>query len=307
MTLRLTGLIAATFTPLHPDGALALERVGPMVEQLLADGVSGLYVAGSTGEGVSLTTEERMAVAAAFEQAAQGRVPVVVQVGHNSLAEARRLAGHAQQIGAAAISATPPTYFKPETVEALVECLAEITAGAPGLPFYYYHIPMKTGVLLDMTELLRVGGSRLPTLNGIKFTSSAVHEFQAALEFDGGRFDALWGLDEMLLSALSVGARGAVGSTYNLAAPLYRRLIAALDRGDRAEAARCQSQSVAMVRAIVRFPGGIPAQKAMMKMIGHDCGPPRLPLKALDSDQTARLHQELTDIGFFQWGRSEAE
>src|SRR5436190_14860226 len=143
---------------MRADGSLHLEVVGPMVEQLLRDGISGIYAAGSTGEGVSLTSSERMEVAHAYVQAARGRVPIVIQVGHNSLAEARQLAAHAQRIGAAAISATPPTYFKPETMDALVDCLAEITAGAPGLPFYHYHIPMKTGVGFEMTELLRVGG-----------------------------------------------------------------------------------------------------------------------------------------------------
>src|SRR5262245_50584841 len=176
LPLRLTGLTAAVFTPLRADGSLHLEQVGPIVEQLLRDGVSGIYAVGSTGEGVSLTTEERQEVAAAYVKAAAGRVPVVVQVGHNSLAEARRLAAHAARGGAAAISATPPTYFKPETTDALVDCLAEITAGAPGLPFYYYHIPAKTGVAVDVTDLLRVGGRRLPTLHGVKFTSPALHE-----------------------------------------------------------------------------------------------------------------------------------
>src|SRR4051812_41480967 len=152
MPMRLRGLIAAVFTPLRPDGSLDLDRVGPLVEQLLGDGVDGIYAVGSTGEGVSLTTPERQQVASAYVSAAAGRCPVVVQVGHNSLAEARGLAAHAQRIGATAISATPPTYFRPDTLSVLVDCLAEITAGAPDLPFYYYHIPSKTGVTFDMVE-----------------------------------------------------------------------------------------------------------------------------------------------------------
>ena len=109
LPMRLRGLIAAGFTPLHADGSLDLDRIGPMVEQLLDDGVEGIYAVGSTGEGVSLTTAERREVAAAYVSAVGGRCPVVIQVGHNSLAEARGLAAHARRIGATAISATPPT------------------------------------------------------------------------------------------------------------------------------------------------------------------------------------------------------
>ena len=117
----ITGLVPATFTPLHPDGSLNLAVVEPMVEHLIREGVTGLYVCGSTGEGVSLAREERMAATEAFVAAARHRVPVVVQVGHNSIAEARLLAAHAQSAGAEAISATPPSYFKPPTLAALVD------------------------------------------------------------------------------------------------------------------------------------------------------------------------------------------
>jgi N-acetylneuraminate lyase len=307
MTSRLRGLIAAGFTPMRDDGSLDLDRIGPLVEQMLGDGVAGIYAVGSTGEGVSLTTAERQEVAAAYVRAVGGRGPVVIQVGHNSLAEARALAAHAQRIGAAAISATPPAYFKPGTLDVLIACLAEITAGAPDLPFYYYHIPSKTDVHLDMVRLLETAGPRLPTLAGIKFTAHALHEFQACAGVDDGRFDLLWGTDEMLLGAWAVGARGAVGSTYNFAAPLYRRLIQAFERGDLAEAARCQSLSVAMIRAVVRYPGGLPPQKALMQLIGQDCGPTRLPLVPLGPGDLAEMEAELARIGFFQWGRTRPD
>jgi N-acetylneuraminate lyase len=302
--MRLRGLIAAGFTPMRGDGALDLDRVGPIVGQLLDEGVAGIYAVGSTGEGVSLTTHERQEVAAAYVSAAAGRVPVVIQVGHNSLAEARILAAHAQNIGATAISATPPAYFKPDTLDCLIDCLATITAAAPDLPFYYYHIPSRTGVNLDMVELLQAARRRLPTLVGIKFTSPAIYEFQACVEVEDGGFDLLWGSDEMLLSAWAVGARGAVGTTYNFAAPLYHRIIQAFESGNPAEAARRQALSVSLVRSIYRVSGSLSAFKAVMKMVGQDCGPTRLPLEPLDTARETQLKDDLTRIGFFQWGRA---
>jgi N-acetylneuraminate lyase len=302
--MRLGGLIAAGFTPMRGDGSLDLDRVGPLVEQLLDEGVAGIYAVGSTGEGMSLAVEERREVAAAYVSAVGGRGPVVIQVGHDSLTEARGLAAHAQRIGATAISATPTTYFKPESLDVLIACLAEITAGAPDLPFYYYHIPGRTGVPLDMVALLEAARRRLPTLAGIKFTSPAVHEFQACLAVEDGGFDLLWGTDEMLLSAWAVGARGAVGTTYNFAAPLYRRIIDAFERGDRAEAARCQSLAVELIRAVSRTSGGLAAFKAVMRLLGHDCGPARLPLVAPVAERLAAMEADLARIGFFRWGRA---
>jgi N-acetylneuraminate lyase len=303
MAQPLAGLIAAAFTPLRADGTLNLDCVGPMTERLIREGVSAIFACGSTGESSSLTTEERQAAAKAFVDAAAGRLPIMVHVGHCSLAEARRLAVHAQQIGASAVSACPPWYFKPATVPILVDCLAEITSAIPGMPFYYYNIPSMTGVQLDMVDLLRQASERLPNFAGIKYTAPTVDEYLALLTFGGGRFNILYGRDEMLLCGLSVGAQGAIGTTYNFAAPLYRRIIAAFQVKDLAAAAADQARAVEMIRVVLRY-RGLSGMKALMGMIGDECGPPRLPLPPLSASEAAQMRKELEAIGFFDWGRS---
>ncbi len=299
-TSRLTGLVAATYTPLGSDGALNTAAVGAHVEHLLGAGVSGLYVCGSTGEGMSLSSEERQAVAAAYVQAAAGRVPVIVQVGHNSLADARSLAAHAQEIGADMVSATCPSYFKVGDVPGLIDCMAEVAAGAPELPFYYYHIPSLTGSAIDVVEFLRQAAGRIPNLVGLKYTDTRLHEFQECLELDDRRFDVVWGCDEMLLGALATGTRGAIGSTYNIAAPLYSRIIAAFDAGDLHEARRLQLLSVKMIRTIGRYPFH-PAMKAVLGMLGLETGGCRLPQGKLPEADIATLQKELEATGFFEW------
>ena len=302
MEYRLTGLIAATYTPMHEDGSLNLAQVPRMVDYLERAGVDGLYICGSTGEGMSLSGDERRAVAEAYVRAAKGRLKTIVQVGHNSLVESRQLAAHAQQIGADAASATAPSYFKVDSVEVLADCMAQVASGAPELPFYYYHIPSLTGVTLDMVDFLPIAAARTPNLVGMKYTAQEVHEYQACLGLDGGRFDILWGRDEMLLSALAVGARGAIGSTYNIAAPLYRRMMDAFDRKDIAEARRLQLRSIHMIRAIYRHPFHS-AMKQVLKMLGIDCGPCRLPQPRIGSTQVAQLKRDLEEMGFFEWCR----
>lgn len=300
-TARLTGLIAATFTPMHPDGAVNLDLIPPLVEHLIATGVKGLYVNGSTGEGPSLTTAERRAVAEAYVQAASGRIPVIVHVGHDSLAEARGLATHAAEIGATAVAAMPPAYFKCGTMEALVSTVAHIAEASPQLPFFYYHIPALNGYRFSMVEFLQTAPARIPNLAGIKFSDPNLCEYQACLEFDGGRYDILFGVDEMLLGAVAVGSKGAVGSTYNFAAPVYLKAIEAYRAGDVAQARAHHSRAVSLVRTVIAY-GGQPALKTMMSFLGLDCGPSRLPLVSLSADQKEALRRDVEKLGVLSLG-----
>jgi N-acetylneuraminate lyase len=297
---EIRGLVPAVFTPMHKDGSLNLDMAPALVEHLVRQGSAALYVNGSTGEGVSMTSEERKAVAEAFVRAVNGRIPVIVQVGHNSLGEAQALAAHAQAIGADAISAIPPNYFQPPAIDVLIDCLAQVTAGAPDLPFFYYHIPEKTGVNFDMVAFLRQAGERLPTLVGMKYSHTTIYEMQACANLQNRRYRIFFGSDEMLLSGLVGGAQAAVGSTYNFLAPLYQAIIAAYNQSDILEAQRLQGVAAELIRPIYRY-GGLPALKAMMSIIGVDCGPTRLPLRALSKAEIEDLRQDMEALGFFDW------
>ena len=302
----LQGLVAATFTPLREDRSLHLDAIAPMVDRLISQGVAALYVLGSTGEGASLTFDERCAVAESFVCAADGRLPVIVQVGSESLMQARNLAAQASRVGADAISAVSPVYFKPDSVETLVASMAEIAGGAPELPFYYYHIPAVTGVGVSAVEFLKLAEQRIENLRGVKFTSQNVFEFQTCVEYAQERLQIFWGLDEMLQYGLAAGAVAAVGSTYNFATAVYQRLLTAFAAGDMETVRQEQLRSQAIVRAFLPY-GPRGAQKAIMKMIGFDCGPSRLPVPTLTQTQYAALERELRDIGFFEWIKPLAE
>lgn len=295
---RIEGLLAALFTPFREDGSLNLALVPELVENMVQQGAAGIFIGGTNGEGPNMTVEERMELAEAFVRVADKRLLVMVHVGHTSIYESRKLAAHAEQIGADAISSVAAFYFKPNTVSALVSSMAEIAAAAPTLPFYYYHIPVLTGVSMDMIQFLELGSRKIPTLAGIKYTASTLHEYQACLGFDNGRYDILFGYDEMLLPALAVGCRGAIGSTYSFAACLYLRIIEAYRQGDMEKARTLQGQLINMIRIFVQYPP-IPAQRAIMKMLGYDLGPCRLPLQPLSSGEEDALQNQLAASGFF--------
>ena len=298
---RLHGLVTATHTPFHADGSLNVAAVEPQAAHLLKSGVTTVFIGGTTGESSSLTLDERRALAQRWSEVARGTaLRVVVHVGSSCLADARTLAAQAQQLGATAIAALAPSYFKPSSIDALIACCADIAAAAPETPFYYYDIPVMTGVSLPMPEFLEKARDRIPTLAGIKFTNADLMAYQLCLRADGGAWDVPFGFDEHMLGALAMGARGAVGSGFNFAAPIYARLIAAFARGDLAAAREEQFRGVRLIQLFAGY-GYMGAAKATMAMLGVDVGPARLPNNSLTPEQTAKLRGELETMGFFDW------
>jgi N-acetylneuraminate lyase len=300
-THPLHGLVAATHTPFHSDFSLDLSAIEQQAAHLLKTGVKAVFVCGTTGESSSLTVVERRAVAARWSEVVAGTpLRLIVHVGSNCLGDSQALAAHAREIGAGAIAALAPSYFKPRSIDTLVSWCAEIAAAAPGIPFYYYDIPSMTGVSLPTREFLEKGADRIPTLVGLKFTNPDLMTYLQCLQADGGRWDIPWGLDEWLLAALATGARGAVGSSFNFAAPIYTRLIAAFDRGDFSLARTEQHRSTQLITLLARY-GYMAAAKATMGMLGVEVGPPRLPNAAICTDQISKLRAELESLGFFDW------
>jgi N-acetylneuraminate lyase len=298
---RIQGLVAATHTPFHADGSLNLAIVENQAAHLQASGVGYAFIGGTTGESSSLTLEERRSLAGRWFEVTRGSaLKVIVHVGSNCLGDSSTLASQAQELGAVAVSALAPSYFKPANVSTLVSSMAQIAAAASELPFYYYEIPTMTGIALSPSDFLASAADRIPNLAGIKFTSSNLMEYQLCRASHDGRFDIPFGFDEMMLGALALGAKGAVGSSFNFAAPIYRSLIAAFVRGDLISAREEQMRSVQTIQRLASR-GYMGAAKAVMKMLGVDVGPARLPCGNLDDAQTQALRFELEQLGFFEW------
>ncbi len=300
MHAPLSGLIAAPHTPFHADGSLNLAPIPAQARLLARNGVRGAFICGTTGEGASLTGDERKRVVEAWVAARPPGLAVIVHVGHLSQGEACEFARHAQQTGADAVAALAPSFFKPASVGDLVSWSERVAAAAPQLPYYYYHMPAMTGVNHAAADFLREAEGRIPNLAGIKFTHENLMDFAASTQVAGGKYTMLFGRDEILLAGLAFGAPGAVGSTYNFAAPLYQRIIAAYQRGDLETARRDQLKSIEFIEVLGRH-GGLSAGKAAMKLIGLDCGPVRSPLRPLTARDEESLREGFEKIGFFEY------
>lgn len=292
-TPRILGLVAAVHSPFDASGALRLDTVEKQAEHLLSNGVGAAFVCGTTGESSSLTLDERMALAAHWVNVTRGSaLKTIVHVGHTCVADAAALAAHAEKSGAFACAALAPTFFKPPAQDELVETMRAIASGAPRLPFYYYEFPAQSGLTLSPSEFLESARARIPNLAGIKFTSVNLMEYQLCRAAGGGCFDALFGCDEILLGALALGAQGAVGSTYNFAAPVYLRLMAAYRAGDFESARLEQLNAVRLIQTLARH-GYMASAKFLMRLQGVDVGEPRLPNRKLNAAQQAELETKL--------------
>ena len=259
---KLQGLIAAPFTPMHKDGSLNLSIIPSYYNLLKENSVNGAFICGSTGEGVSMSVTEKKD---------DSSFTVMPLLGGTCIADCKDLALHAREVGLDAVSFTAPFYFKPANAETLAQCCAEIAAAVPDMPFYYYHIPVLTGVGIPMYDLLKAVDGKIPNFAGIKYTHEDFMDFLSCINFQNGKYDMLWGRDENMLPALAVGAKGAVGSTFNYAAPLYYNLIDAFNNGEMEKAQVLQQESIDMIRLLGKY-GGIATGKAYMKLLGLDCG-----------------------------------
>lgn len=295
---KIQGLIAAPFTAMDVEGKLNLSLVKDYYAFLKRNDIKGAFINGSTGEGVSLTLDEKKLHAEAWAAATKDddEFKVITLVGGTCLADCIDLATHAQAQGLYATAFTAPFYFKPN-VNALAEVCKIVADAIPGMPFYYYHIPVLTGVNVAMYDLLNAINGKIENFAGVKYTHEDFMDFLSCLSLENGKYDMLWGRDENMLSALILGSKGAVGSTYNYAAPLYNNLIAAYENNDFELARKLQQQSIDMIRLLGKY-GGIATGKAFMKLIGLDCGEFRLPVKNMTKERFELFKSDVDGVGF---------
>ena len=263
------------------------------------NGLVGVFICGTTGESLSLSVAERKQIAETWMQVKNPSLRCIVHVGHNCFDCSKELAQHAQSIGAQAIAAFPPVYYKPSTMDSLTHWFKAL-AVATELPIYYYNIPSMTGVNFPMRDFLEKLDD-LDNLAGVKYTHEDLYDFGRCLDFKPEKYDILFGRDEMLLSALALGARGAVGGLYNFAAPLFYRIIDAFNNGEPRTAQAFQQKARELANIYFKYGGSIATVKAMMKIAGLDCGPVRLPIKKVTEQQYARMKTELESVGFLDY------
>lgn len=287
------GVMPAIVTPLLPDESVNLPVLEKLIGFFLEQKADGFYVAGATGEGLALRKNERMKLAEA-SVAAAGDKPCIVQVASTDFSQAIELAKHAQAVGAKAISATPPLFFRydEQDVYNYYKALAE----AVDIPLIVYNSPL-AGFPLTPDFIARLFA--IDNITGIKWTSSDYYGVMKLKQLTHGQINLLNGPDEMLLMGLTAGADGGIGATYNFMFPLFRKIYDCYRGGDLAGAQKYQNEVTKMITALRAF-NTIPAAKAMLRYKGFEVGNAAFPLKQLDEQAQARVIEVMEGAG---WNR----
>lgn len=297
---KIKGLIDAPFTPFHEDGSLNLAPIPEYAALLARNGLKGVFINGSSGEGYMLTEEERMQLAEAWMAAVPEDFKVIVHVGSTSVMSSRRLAEHAQKIGAWGIGAMATPFPKIGSIEQLCRYCEEIASAAPELPFYYYHIPAFNGAFLSMYDFLKAVDGRIPNFAGIKYTFESLYEYNHCRRYQNGKFDMLHGQDETILPCLAMGgAQGGIGGTTNYNGRCLTGILEAWEKGDLEKARQLQDFAQDVIDVICNFRGNIVGGKRIMKLIGLDLGPNRVPFMSVTEEEEQELRRQLESIDFF--------
>ncbi|XP_017893357.1 N-acetylneuraminate lyase-like [Ceratina calcarata] len=214
------GLITPVFTPFNSDSArsLNLPIIAQYAQYLAKKQVTGVLVNGTTGEGPSLSTNERKLVAEAWANAVRTtNQHLMIQVGGTNLPDVLELAKHAEGIKADSILCLPELYFKPATQEELKDYLKLVGSAAPNTPLLYYHFPDMTNVTFHMGQCLQsLVGDEIPTFAGIKFTSPKLDEGAQAFRVNNKKYAVFLGNDQLITAATALGMDSFITTTSNL-------------------------------------------------------------------------------------------
>ncbi|XP_060598757.1 N-acetylneuraminate lyase-like [Ruditapes philippinarum] len=343
-SFKLDGLVPAVFTPMTKDGAVDYDKFEMYCNHLTSKGMSQIYVNGTTGEGFSLTLDERekivekwievgkkryvkilkklntitmnlfkgiVMITSATRMVLNGKIKsIVVQVGALNLHDTKTMAEHAVKVGADAIATVPPLFFKPKTVDYLVKYCKEVASAAPNLPFYFYHLPGATGVELCIEDFLKVAAKEIPSLVGVKFSSTDLVDFIGCVHVpapnrDDGKFNMMFGYDQIIMAGKILGADGGVGTSFNFMAYVSRKVLDSKDKGDSIEARLYQYRTQQTCKVVYKYGdllgGSVAAFKALMTLIDVDLGPARSPMRCPTDQELVEIRSELQNIGFFDW------
>lgn len=301
MYKHLTGLISAPLVPLNEDLTINYDIIPDYVDFLKRNGVVGAFVNGTNGSGMLLGLEQRKKVAEKWMDAAPSEFTIIIHSGHTSLTDQCILAKHAQDIGAFGFATMAPMFIKPSTEEQMANHCAREAAAAPDIPYYFYHLPSISGVYLSMRKFMELADEKIQNFAGIKFSQLDPVEANKCINYKSGKYNILWGHDENLLPAMTLGIRGAVGSNYNWVAPLYNNIMKNFLAGNLDKARKLQEKSIEIVNALFSISNFRSGSKEILRWLGLDLGPVMSPLFEISEKESQWLHDRLNEINFFDF------
>ena len=285
------GIIPAFYACYAPDGSISTERVKALTRHLIAKGVKGVYVGGSSGECIYQHPDERKAVLEAVMSEAKGKITVIAHVACNNTADSVELAAHAEKCGVDAIASIPPIYFHLPN-DAIAAYWNAMSAAAPNTEFVIYNIPQLAGTALTMPLLQTM--LKNPTVIAVKNSSMPTQDIQlfkdAGIQARGkDGFAVFNGPDEQFVSGRVMGADGGIGGTYAVMPELFIRMNELIEKGDIPTARAIQYKADRIIYKMCEAKGNLYAvmKEILRRMYGLELGGVRAPLANLAPEDEA--------------------
>lgn len=288
---KFTGVMPALVTPFDENKNVNVPVLKELTEHLIGQGAYGFYIGGATGEGVSMTREQREILAFESIKQINKRVPAIVHIASINLEEAKALARHAESVGADAVSAIPPLFYK-YSEDDVFNYYKEI-ADSVNIPVMIYY---NTNAGFAMSAKFAARLYEIDNVTAIKWTSSDYYGMMMVKELTNGEMNVINGPDEMLLMGLNAGADGGIGSTYNFMLPTIKAVYENFKYGNIDEARRQQIKATRIIYALHKFEG-IPFAKAMLEKQGFKVGDCLVPFKQYSDEEKKLMVEEAVKMG----------
>lgn len=292
--MKFEGILPALVTPLTENEDINVPVLEKLIEDLLAKGADGFYIAGATGEGLALRPWQRQVLAEEAIRTVKGRKPCIVQIASTDFSVARTLAKHAEQAGADAISATAPLFFQYDEDD-IYRYYKEL-ADSVNIPVMAYYSP-NAGFAFNAKFAARL--FEIDNLTSIKWTSSNYYEMMELKNLTHGEMNIINGPDEMLLMGLNAGADAGIGLTYNFMPEIFVEIYSSFKAGNIPAAQAAQRKAAHIISTLQKYPL-IPTTKLILENMGYEVGNCTFPMKRFSPkekrDIIAAFRQVATEL-----------
>jgi 4-hydroxy-tetrahydrodipicolinate synthase len=286
-------LITAMVTPFKEGGQVDYDKAADLADFLVENGSQGLVVTGTTGESPSLQEEEKLTLYRVVKDRVGGKAKVIAGTGGNCTEESAALSMKAAKTGVDGIMLVTPYYNKP-TQEGLEEHFKTVAEAVGETPVMLYNVPSRTGVNLESGTAIRL--ARVPNIVALKEASSNLKQIARVIQGAPADFTVYSGNDDETLPILSIGGGGIVSVASHIIGKEIADMMALFFAGNIEEAARMHRSLLPIFEGLFMDTNPLPV-KAALKMMGHDTGGHRLPLKSLSSGKEGQLMMILRDMG----------
>ena len=291
------GVGTAMVTPMNDDYSINYEVFEELLEMQITQGADAVVIAGTTGEGSTLTDQEHIELVRFAVEKSKGRIPIVAGAGSNNTAHAITFSQECEKAGADALLHVTPYYNKASQQGLFLHFSA--CANATKLPIILYNVPSRTGV-----NIFPATYKRLSEIDNIVATKEASGNFSQIAKIASLCKDDLAiysGNDDQITSALALGGKGVISVLSNLLPAEVHQICSSFFEGEQEESDTLQLKYLELIEALFMDVNPIPIKQAM-RMLGYKVGPCRLPLCDMDSTLEEKLRSTLCDYKLLERG-----